>query len=217
MKKYSIFYLKELIEAMNHTREQLEKSVCKPMHIYLIEKVESEPSLFLLNNLSSKLAEGLSKYNEMYSNNTYLNVNNEEDYGIVLKGLPYIKKGMKNYKTDKEYQKNIAKIYVIVLYNLSMIYIANNELDRAEEMIEKSIEISIKEYYSRLLPNLIYSKFTLLYKKGNYEEAINNYVQSRFLFKIAKQINLWVALEEIARIEFPDLIDFLNEIDLPKR
>ena len=66
--KYEHFgdLLQELRMNYNMSREELAQNICTPKQIYRIEKGESEPSIYLLHQLSYKFNLDLNEYYKMY-------------------------------------------------------------------------------------------------------------------------------------------------------
>jgi tetratricopeptide (TPR) repeat protein len=202
-----IFYAKALCEAKE---ENYIESIDYCMKGLLIENplftIETIPD-FMYSNI------GLAILNCISVN--YMSLNKKDiGFNILTSLLSVIERNYINSQYAMYQSGQFSKkFYINALYNISFMFLSDNELDRAEEYINKGIEFSVKENNMRFLPNLIYNKFMLLYKREKLEEAIEYYVQAKGLYKLVNRMNTWKELEEYSRIEFPDFIKYLDDRD----
>jgi len=200
-----IYYAKAICEIdMENYTESLE---------YCMKGILIENALFTIDTITEFMYSnvGLAIINCISIN--YLNMKKSEVAYKILSDLLsliekyYINSVYKMYQTG-QFSK---KMYIGILGNLGHIYLSDNELVKAEEMINKGIEFSIKEYNLRFIPNLIYLKFKLLYKKGDFKEAAEYFVQAIGLFKLVKQMNTSLEIEESAKIDYPEILKYLEK------
>lgn len=77
--------LKELRKKFNMSREELAQNICTPKQIYRIEKGNSEPSVYLLHQLSIKFNLDLNDYYKMYfTRNTLAGLIGIDSFNNVL-------------------------------------------------------------------------------------------------------------------------------------
>ncbi len=200
-----IYYAKAICENdIGNYKESLE---------YCMKGIFIENALFTIDTITEFMYSnvGLAIINCISIN--YLNMKKSEvAYKILSDLLSLIEK----YYINAPYTMYQAgqfskKMYINLQYNLSCIFLSNDELDKAEEMIENGIEYSIKENNLKCLPNLIYNKFKFHYKKGNFVEAAEYFMQAKGLFKLVKQMNICIEIDEYAREEYPEILKFLDD------
>lgn len=200
-----IYYAKAICEThIGNYTESLE---------YCMKGIFIENALFTINTIIEFMYSnvGLAIINCISIN--YLNMKKSE---VAYKILSDLLSLIENYYINSPYTMYQAgqfskKMYINLQYNLSCIFLSNDELDKAEEILEKGIEYSIKENNLKCLPNLIYNKFKFLYKKGNFEEAAEYFVQAKGLYKLVKQMNTCIEIDEYARVEYPEILKYLDD------
>ena len=200
-----IYYAKAICETdIGNYTESLE---------YCMKGILIENTLFSIDTITEFMYSnvGLAIINCISINYMYMK-KNEVAYKILSDILSLIEK----YYINSSYTMYQAgqfskKMYIGILCNLGHIYLSDNELDKAEEIINKGIEFSIKEYNLRFIPNLIYNKFRVLYKRGNFKEAADYFVQAIGLFKLVKQMKTSIEIEESAQIDYPEIIKYLGD------
>lgn len=116
--KYEHFgiLLKELRLQHQFSREKLAQNICTPKQIYRIEKGDSEPSIYLLHQLSIKFNLDLNEYYKMYFNqNTIIGLEGSKAINAAIdKGnLPELKSFINSYETLEDFKKgqNLQLIY----------------------------------------------------------------------------------------------------------
>ncbi len=97
------------------------------------------------------------------------------------------------------------KIYQGVLYNIGFHLYDNGEIKNALKYVNKGIEFSLNEYNLRLLPELLFMKFKILYNEQNYEEAKEYYNRAIYLYKITNKENKLAEIESSANISYPKI------------
>ena len=108
--------LKELRLSRSLTREQLATNICTPKQIYRIEKGESEPSLYLLNQLSTKFNIDLNEYFKMHFTD-YSKISHEGfdqlNSAIEIGNIKLLRQLAEEYKVYKEFSEgeNLQLIY----------------------------------------------------------------------------------------------------------
>lgn len=108
--------LKELRLSRSLTREQLAKSICTSKQIYRIEKGECEPSLHLLNQLSTKFNIDLNEYFKMHFTD-YSKISHEGfqqlNGAIENNNIKLLRQLVEEYKVYKEFSEgeNLQLIY----------------------------------------------------------------------------------------------------------
>ncbi len=202
-----IYYAKAICESnIGNYKESLE---------YCMKGILIENALFTIDTITEFVYSnvGLAIINCISTN--YISLKKSEVAYKILSDLLFL---IEKYYINSSYKMYQAgqfskKIYIGILGNLGHIYLSDNELDKAEEMINKGIEFSIKECNLRFIPNLIYIKFKLLYKRGDFKEAAEYFVQAKGLFKLVNQMNTCIEIEEYARVEYPEILKYLDKWD----
>jgi transcriptional regulator with XRE-family HTH domain len=311
--KYEHFgnLLQELRMKYNMSREELAQNICTPKQIYRIEKGESEPSIYLLHQLSFKFKLDLNEYYKMYFTSHTLEglegINSINDAIIVrdnhlLKSLIDNYESMEAFKTgenlqhiyygkalcsallDEDYKNSLdycykgirvecpefnissfskymfsnvglalinclsqnffamdnydkgmlvlnglltviesfvinspfpifhdvqfsKKVYQVILYNMGIHLFECGEYKKSSNFVEKGIEFSLKESNFRILPELIFLKFKLLYCEQNYTEAREYYNQVISLCKITNKDTILNELDSSAKIDYPEIFN----------
>ncbi len=202
-----IYYAKAICESdIGNYKESLE---------YCMKGIFIENALFTIDTITEFMYSNVGLAIINYISINYLNMKKSEVAYKILSDLLYL---IEKHYIDSPYIMYQAgqfskKMYIGIQYNLGYIYLSDNELEKAEEMIDKGIEFSIKEYNLRYMPNLIYHKFILLYKKGDFKEAAEYFIQAKGLFKLLKQMKTSVEIEESVKIDYPEILKYLNDKD----
>ena len=87
--------------------------------------------------------------------------------------------------------------------NLSGIYIKNNQIDLALEIIEKSISIKLKTKDTRGLAFAIYGRGKVFFKQKEFLEAENDFIESIEIHsKMGERLGLGMAYNKLAKLYF---------------
>ncbi|WFR57008.1 helix-turn-helix transcriptional regulator [Anaerocolumna sp. AGMB13025] len=116
--KYEHFgnLLEELRLKYNMSREELAHNICTPKQIYRIEKGESEPSIYLLHQLSLKFRLDLNEYYKMYfTNHTLEGLEGIKsiNHAIIVRDNHLLKSLIDNYEPMEAFKtgENLQHIY----------------------------------------------------------------------------------------------------------
>ena len=116
--KYEHFgnLLQELRVKYNMSREKLAQNICTPKQIYRIEKGYSEPSIYLLHQLSIKFNLDLNEYYKMhFTSNTIVGLEgiNSINAAIEHQDIKLIKSEIEKYEKleDFKHGENLQHIY----------------------------------------------------------------------------------------------------------
>ncbi|MGB8455790.1 MAG: helix-turn-helix transcriptional regulator [Anaerocolumna sp.] len=116
--KYEHFgnLLQELRMKYNMSREKLAKNICTPKQIYRIEKGVSEPSIYLLHQLSIKFNLDLNEYYKMnFTSNTIAGLEGINSINAALErsDIPLLKSLIEKYEKLEDFKKgeNLQHIY----------------------------------------------------------------------------------------------------------
>lgn len=110
------YLLKELRTKYKMSREKLAQNICTPKQIYRIEKGESEPSIYLLHQLSIKFNLDLNEYYKMhFTSNTLVGLEGAKSISdaIHIGDLPLLNSLVLKYEKLKDFKKgeNLQLIY----------------------------------------------------------------------------------------------------------
>lgn len=174
---------------------------------YCTKGMMAENSSFTLETITQSTYSnvGLSILNCMSFN--YGALNREDISMKILFDLLYV---IENYILTSPYPMYQAsqfskKLYQNTLYNISYSLFHTGELEKAEQIIEKGIEFSLNESNMRFLPDLIFMKFELLYKREEYDKAKENYEQVKCLYKIMQQTKALEEMEKSINEDYPEI------------
>ncbi|MGB8455793.1 MAG: helix-turn-helix transcriptional regulator [Anaerocolumna sp.] len=108
--------LQELRGRYNLSREKLAQNICMPKQIYRIEKGVSEPSIYLLHQLSIKFNLDLNEYYKMYfTKNTIIGLEGTKAINIAIDNgdLPSLKSLVNSYEMLEDFKsgQNLQHIY----------------------------------------------------------------------------------------------------------
>ncbi len=108
--------LQELRVKYNMSREKLAQNICTPKQIYRIEKGYSEPSIYLLHQLSIKFNLDLNEYYKMhFTSNTIVGLEgiNSINAAIEHQDIKLIKSEIEKYEKleDFKHGENLQHIY----------------------------------------------------------------------------------------------------------
>ncbi|WFR57036.1 helix-turn-helix transcriptional regulator [Anaerocolumna sp. AGMB13025] len=116
--KYEHFgnLLQELRVKYNMSREKLAQNICTPKQIYRIEKGYSEPSIYLLHQLSIKFNLDLNEYYKMhFTSNTIVGLEGIKSINAAIEhnDTPLIKSEVEKYEKleDFKHGENLQHIY----------------------------------------------------------------------------------------------------------
>jgi transcriptional regulator with XRE-family HTH domain len=116
--KYEHFgdLLQELRTKYNMPREKLAQNICTPKQIYRIEKGDSEPSIYLLHQLSIKFNLDLNEYYKMhFTSNTLVGLEGIKSINTAIESgeLSLIKSMVDKYEKLEDFKKgeNLQHIY----------------------------------------------------------------------------------------------------------
>lgn len=139
----------------------------------------------------------------------YISLGREDIGSKILFDLLYV---VENYVLASPYPMYQAsqfskKVYQNTLYNISYQLFNEEKFEKAEQLIEKGINFSIRENSLRFLPGLYFMKFKLLYKKEHYEEAKEIYNQMRCLYAITKQDKVLEEMDKSVGEDYPRIFE----------
>ncbi len=108
--------LQELRMKYNMSREKLAGNICTPKQLYRIEKGVSEPSVYLLHQLSIKFNLDLNEYYKMYfTKNTILGLEGTKAINMAIDNgdLPTLKASVNKYEKLEDFKtgQNLQHIY----------------------------------------------------------------------------------------------------------
>lgn len=108
--------LQELRMKYHMSREKLAQNICTPKQIYRIEKGDSEPSIYLLHQLSIKFILDLNEYYKMhFTNNTLVGLEGIKSINAALDSgdMTLLKSLVDKYEKLEEFKKgeNLQHIY----------------------------------------------------------------------------------------------------------
>ena len=108
--------LQELRIKYNMSREKLAQNICTPKQIYRIEKGVSEPSIYILHQLSIKFNLDLNEYYKMhFTSNTLVGLEgiNSISSAIEQENILLIKSMVNKYEKLEDFKKgeNLQHIY----------------------------------------------------------------------------------------------------------
>ncbi|WFR57037.1 helix-turn-helix transcriptional regulator [Anaerocolumna sp. AGMB13025] len=116
--KYEHFgnLLQELRLKYNLSREKLAQDICTPKQIYRIEKGYSEPSIYLLHQLSIKFNLDLNEYYKMYfTKNSIIGLEGTKAINTAIESgdLPLLQSLISTYETLEDFKngQNLQYIY----------------------------------------------------------------------------------------------------------
>ncbi len=116
--KYEHFgiLLQELRTKYNMSREKLAQNICTPKQIYRIEKGASEPSVYLLHQLSIKFNLDLNEYYKMhFTRNSLMGLEGVKSINAAIEhgDIPLIKSLIDKYEKLEDFKKgeNLQHIY----------------------------------------------------------------------------------------------------------
>jgi transcriptional regulator with XRE-family HTH domain len=159
--KYEHFgiLLQELRKKYNMSREKLAQNICTPKQIYRIEKGDSEPSIYLLHQLSIKFNLDLNEYYKMhFTSNTIVGLEgiNSINSAIEHSDIPLIKSLIEKYENLDDFKKgeNLQHIY----YGKALCSaLLNNDYKTSLEYCYKGIQIECPEFNIDKISENMYS------------------------------------------------------------
>ncbi len=108
--------LQELRKKYNMSRDKLAQNICTPKQIYRIEKGISEPSIYILHQLSKKFNLDLNEYYRMhFTTNTISGLIgiNSINAALICGDMNLLRSLIENYENHKDFKKgeNLQHIY----------------------------------------------------------------------------------------------------------
>jgi transcriptional regulator with XRE-family HTH domain len=108
--------LQELRKKHNMSREKLAENICTTKQIYRLEKGTSEPSIYLLHQLSIKFNMDLNEYYKMYfTKNTLVGLEGTKTINLAIENenLDLIKSLIEKYESLEDFKQghNLQHIY----------------------------------------------------------------------------------------------------------
>ncbi len=159
------------------------------------------------------LIDALIVYKE---HNDYHNISRcEKSLGTVYDFTGDEQKAIQSYKNAIKAAKNINDLNLEsnAYNNLSGIYIKNNQLDLAQTLINKSIEIKQKTKDFRGLGFAIYGRGKTSLAQKKYQEAISDFLEAISIHtQMGEKLGLAMAYNKLAKLYFET-----DEIDASKK
>lgn len=159
--KYEHFgiLLQELRLKYNLSREKLAQSICTPKQIYRIEKGYSEPSIYLLHQLSIKFNLDLNEYYKMYfTKNSIIGLEGTKAINMAIESgdLPLLQSLINTYETLEDFKngQNLQYIYYGKALCSSLI---DKDYTTSLDYCNKGIQVDNPKFSIQDIPNNIFS------------------------------------------------------------
>jgi transcriptional regulator with XRE-family HTH domain len=175
--------LQELRTKYNMSRDKLAQKICTPKQIYRIEKGVSEPSIYILHQLSIKFNLDLNEYYKMhFTSNTLIGLEgiNSINSAIEQEDILLIKSMVNKYEKLEDFKKgeNLQHIY----YSKALCSaILDNDYITSLDYCYKGIKIECPDFDIKTVDHNIYSNIGIsllncisqnLFAKGKYDDGM---------------------------------------------
>ena len=151
--------LQELRIKYHMSREKLAQNICTPKQIYRIEKGDSEPSIYLLHQLSIKFNLDLNEYYKMhFTCNTLVGLEGIKSINSAIesKDMPLLNSLIKKYEKLDDFKKgeNLQHIY----YGKALCFaLLDNDYKTSLTYCYKGIQIECPEFNIDKVSETMYS------------------------------------------------------------
>jgi DNA-binding XRE family transcriptional regulator len=151
--------LKEIRIKYNMSREKLAQNICTAKQIYRIEKGESEPSIYLLHQLSIKFNLDLNEYYKMhFTRNTLAGLEEINSFNSVLLNgdMPSFKSLVDKLEILEDFKtgENLQHIY----YGKALCSaLLDNDYKTALEYCYKGIQVECPDFQVEKISDHMYS------------------------------------------------------------
>ncbi len=155
--------LQELRGKYNLSREKLAQNICTPKQIYRIEKGVSEPSIYLLHQLSIKFNLDLNEYYKMYfTKSSIIGLEGTKAMNIAIDNgdLPSLKSLVINYEMLEDFKsgQNLQHIYYGKALCSSLI---DEDYKTSLDYCFKGIQVECPEFTIHNISNNTHSNISL--------------------------------------------------------
>ena len=171
--------LQELRIKYHMSREKLAQNICTPKQIYRIEKGESEPSIYLLHQLSIKFNLDLNEYYKMYfTSNTLAGLEGIKSINSAIENnnIILLNSLVEKYEKQKDFKKgeNLQHIYYSKALCCALM---DNNYMTSLEYCYKGLQIECPEFNIDKVSENMYSNvgITLIHCMSLNYFALNQY------------------------------------------
>lgn len=159
--KYEHFgiLLQELRIKYNMSREKLAQNICTPKQIYRIEKGESEPSIYLMHQLSIKFNLDLNEYYKMhFTSNTLIGFEGIKSINAAIESgnITLIKSMIDKYEKLEDFKKGETLQHIYYSKALCSALLDNNYITSLEYCY-KGIQVECPDFHIERISEHMYS------------------------------------------------------------